>query len=85
MCCKEIIISEWCLICPSWPSVEEIHALLKALVLFHFNCQAEKLQTAFAEALLMMEAALPEVWPENLQSSQTLVRKENTGIKLHTF
>uniref|UniRef100_A0A672GY78 Elongator complex protein 1 n=1 Tax=Salarias fasciatus TaxID=181472 RepID=A0A672GY78_SALFA len=50
---------------------EEVHGLLKALVLFHFDKQAEKLQLAYEDALQMMEAALPEVWPpEGLLSTQ---------------
>ncbi|XP_028272496.1 elongator complex protein 1 isoform X2 [Parambassis ranga] len=48
---------------------EEIHSLLKALVLFQFDKQAEKLQLSYEEALQMMEAAVPEVWPEGLHSS----------------
>ncbi|KAM3867334.1 elongator complex protein 1 [Diretmus argenteus] len=43
---------------------EELHSLLKALVLFQFDGQAEKLQLAYEEALQTMEAALPEVWLE---------------------
>ncbi|XP_074530734.1 elongator complex protein 1 [Halichoeres trimaculatus] len=57
---------------------EEIHSLLKALVLFQFHKQAEKLQLALSEALQMMEAAIPEVWPENLQSSQTPLTGPNS-------
>ncbi|XP_070693015.1 elongator complex protein 1 [Pempheris klunzingeri] len=48
---------------------EEVHNLLKALVLFQFDKQAEKLQLAYGEALQMMEAAVPEVWPEGLQNN----------------
>uniref|UniRef100_A0A8C2WX10 Elongator complex protein 1 n=1 Tax=Cyclopterus lumpus TaxID=8103 RepID=A0A8C2WX10_CYCLU len=40
----------------------EVHGLLKALVLFQFDKQAEKLQPAYEEALQAMEAAVPEVW-----------------------
>lgn len=58
--------------CPSSPA-EEVHSLLKALVLFQFDRQAEKLQLAYEEALQMMEAAVPEVWPEGLQNSQAPV------------
>ncbi|CAJ1059191.1 elongator complex protein 1 [Xyrichtys novacula] len=57
---------------------EEVHSLLKALVLFHFDKQAEKLQQAFSEALQMMEAAVPEVWPESLQSNQTPLTGPNS-------
>ncbi|KAM8909960.1 elongator complex protein 1 isoform 2-T2 [Spinachia spinachia] len=50
---------------------EEVHGLLKALVLFQFDKQAEKLQPAYEEALQMMEAALPEVWLEQNQAPLT--------------
>uniref|UniRef100_A0A3Q3VQI1 Elongator complex protein 1 n=1 Tax=Mola mola TaxID=94237 RepID=A0A3Q3VQI1_MOLML len=49
---------------------EEVHGLLKALVLFQFDKQAQKLQLVYEEGLQMMEAAVPEVWPEPLQNSQ---------------
>lgn len=49
---------------------EEVHNLLKVLVLFQFDKQAEKLQQTYEEALQVMEAAVPEVWPEGLQTSQ---------------
>lgn len=52
---------------------EEVHGLLKALVLFQFDKQAEKLQLAYEEALHMVEVAVPEVWPENLQNTQAPV------------
>ncbi|KAL6117335.1 elp1 [Pungitius sinensis] len=48
---------------------EEVHGLLKALVLFQFDKQAEKLQPAYEEALQMMEAALPEVWLDGPQNN----------------
>lgn len=44
--------------------------LLKALVLFQYHRQAERLQLAFHEALQMMEAAVPEVWPEGPHNGQ---------------
>uniref|UniRef100_A0A8D0CXI8 Elongator complex protein 1 n=1 Tax=Sander lucioperca TaxID=283035 RepID=A0A8D0CXI8_SANLU len=47
-----------------------VHSALKALVLFQFDKQAEKLQLAYDDALQTMEAAVPEVWPEGLQNSQ---------------
>lgn len=50
---------------------EEVHSLLKALVLFEFECHAHKLQQAYEEALTMMEAAVPEVWPEGLNNNHT--------------
>uniref|UniRef100_A0A3B4TU78 Elongator complex protein 1 n=1 Tax=Seriola dumerili TaxID=41447 RepID=A0A3B4TU78_SERDU len=52
---------------------EEVHSLLKALVLFQFDKQAEKLQLAYEEALQMMETAVPEVWLESLQNNQAPV------------
>ena len=52
---------------------EEVHGLLKALVLFHFERQAEKLQQIYEESLQTMEAALPEVWSDG-QNIQTPVR-----------
>ncbi len=52
-----------------------MHSLLKALVLFQFDKQAEKLQLAYEEALHMMEAAVPEVWPEGLQNAQAPVNR----------
>lgn len=56
-------------------SSEEVHCLLKALVLFHFDKQAQKLQLAFGEALQTMEAAVPEVWPEGVQTSHAPVSR----------
>uniref|UniRef100_A0A8C4GK70 Elongator complex protein 1 n=1 Tax=Dicentrarchus labrax TaxID=13489 RepID=A0A8C4GK70_DICLA len=55
-----------------------VHNLLKALVLFQFDKQAEKLQLAYEEALQTMEAAVPEVWPEGLQNSQAPLTGPNT-------
>ena len=52
---------------------EEVHNLLKGLVLFQYDKQAEKLQLGYEEALHTMEAALPEVWPEGLQNNQAPV------------
>ncbi|XP_047441498.1 elongator complex protein 1 [Mugil cephalus] len=57
---------------------EEIHGLLKALVLFQFDRQAEKLQLVYEEALQAMEAAVPEVWPEGLQNSQAPLTGPNS-------
>ncbi|XP_061580732.1 elongator complex protein 1 [Cololabis saira] len=57
---------------------EEIHNLLKALVLFQFDKQAEKLQLAYEEVLQMIEAAGPEVWPEGLQNSQAPLTGPNS-------
>ncbi|XP_041845937.1 elongator complex protein 1 [Melanotaenia boesemani] len=57
---------------------EEMHSLLKALVLFQFDKQAEKLQLVYEEALQMMEAAVPEVWPEDLQNIQAPLTGPNS-------
>uniref|UniRef100_UPI003AAE985C elongator complex protein 1 n=2 Tax=Centroberyx gerrardi TaxID=166262 RepID=UPI003AAE985C len=57
---------------------EEVHSLLKALVLFQFDGQAEKLQLAYEEALQLMEAALTEVWQDGLQQSQAPVTGPNS-------
>lgn len=54
-------------------AAEEVHGLLKALVLFQFDKQAEKLQLAYEEALHMMETSVPEVWPDGLQGNQAPV------------
>ncbi|XP_037833298.1 elongator complex protein 1 isoform X2 [Kryptolebias marmoratus] len=57
---------------------EEIHSLLKALVLFQFDKQAEKLQLAYEETLQAVEAAVPEVWPEGPQSHHAPVTGPNS-------
>ncbi|XP_076005236.1 elongator complex protein 1 [Genypterus blacodes] len=57
---------------------EEVHSLLKTLMLFQFDGQAEKLQLTFEEALQMMVAALPEVWQEGLQRNQAPVTGPNS-------
>lgn len=62
-------------------AAEEVHGLLKALALFQLERQAEKLQQAFEEALQTMEAAVPEVWPEGQQNSQTPVRHHGMGLE----
>ncbi|XP_056137038.1 elongator complex protein 1 isoform X2 [Lampris incognitus] len=57
---------------------EEVHNLLKTLVLFQFDQQAEKLQLAYEEALLLMEAAVPEVWQEGLSQNQAPITGPNS-------
>ncbi|XP_056295683.1 elongator complex protein 1 isoform X1 [Pseudoliparis swirei] len=58
---------------------EEVHGLLKALVLFQFDRQAEKLQPAYEEALQLMEASVPEVWPpEGPQGPQAQLTGPNS-------
>lgn len=53
------------------------------LVLFQFDKQAEKLQLTYDEALQMMEAAVPEVWPEGLQTSQAPVNIVLISLSAH--
>ncbi|KTG41649.1 hypothetical protein cypCar_00026429, partial [Cyprinus carpio] len=50
---------------------EEVHSLLKALVLFQSDGAASSLQRDYGELLQLMETALPEIWTENLQQGQT--------------
>ncbi|XP_033841778.1 elongator complex protein 1 [Periophthalmus magnuspinnatus] len=50
---------------------EEVHGLLKMLVLFEFERQAHRLQEQYAEALSLLEAAVPEVWPNNALNNCT--------------
>ncbi|XP_028315057.1 elongator complex protein 1 isoform X2 [Gouania willdenowi] len=57
---------------------EEIHILLKTLVLFHLDKHAEKLQREYESALQTMEGALPEVWNEGLNSSNTQLTGPNS-------
>lgn len=57
---------------------EEVHSLLKTLVLFQFDKHAEKLQQAYDEALHKMEAAIPEVWPDGLQNNQAPLTGPNS-------
>ncbi|XP_037116007.1 elongator complex protein 1 isoform X2 [Syngnathus acus] len=57
---------------------EEIQALLKALVLFRFDRQADELQLVFQQALHAMEEAVPEVWPQDIQSSHTPLTGPNS-------
>uniref|UniRef100_A0A8C6KL75 Elongator complex protein 1 n=1 Tax=Nothobranchius furzeri TaxID=105023 RepID=A0A8C6KL75_NOTFU len=56
----------------------EIHGLLRALVLFQFDKQAEKLQRVYDEALQMMEGSVLEVWPEGLQNTSAPVTGPNS-------
>uniref|UniRef100_A0A4W5NSL0 IkappaB kinase complex-associated protein n=1 Tax=Hucho hucho TaxID=62062 RepID=A0A4W5NSL0_9TELE len=63
---------------------EEVHSLLKALVLFQFDGQAGRLQHAYGEALQMIEVALPEVWQEGLQQTQAPVRDTHSLTHTHT-
>uniref|UniRef100_A0A8C1VGB2 Elongator complex protein 1 n=1 Tax=Cyprinus carpio TaxID=7962 RepID=A0A8C1VGB2_CYPCA len=57
---------------------EEVHSLLKALVLFQSDGAASSLQRDYGELLQLMETALPEIWTENLQQGQTPVSHTHT-------
>ncbi|XP_053152416.1 elongator complex protein 1 isoform X2 [Hemicordylus capensis] len=48
---------------------DEVHCLLKHLVLFGYDGQAQKLQQALEETLQLMEHTLPEIWSPDLQQS----------------
>lgn len=51
-----------------------------ALALFQLDRTAEKLQQVYEEALQTMEAAVPEVWPDDgQQKSQAPVRTSGNG------
>ncbi|XP_034996299.1 elongator complex protein 1 isoform X1 [Zootoca vivipara] len=45
----------------------EIHSLLKHLILFGYDGQAQELQQAFEETLRLVEQSLLEIWTPNLQ------------------
>ncbi|POI33793.1 hypothetical protein CIB84_002455 [Bambusicola thoracicus] len=47
----------------------DVHVLLKQLVLFGFDEQAEGLQQVLEEVLQLMEASIPEIWTPALQQS----------------
>uniref|UniRef100_A0A8C1FHC5 Elongator complex protein 1 n=1 Tax=Cyprinus carpio carpio TaxID=630221 RepID=A0A8C1FHC5_CYPCA len=57
---------------------EEVHSLLKALVLFQFDGAASSLQRDYGELLQLMETALPEIWTDNLQQGQTPLTGPNS-------
>uniref|UniRef100_A0AAR2IRB3 Elongator complex protein 1 n=1 Tax=Pygocentrus nattereri TaxID=42514 RepID=A0AAR2IRB3_PYGNA len=57
---------------------EEIHSLLKALVLFQFDMLASNLQAHYSELLQLMEKGIPEIWNEGLQQGQTLITGPNS-------
>uniref|UniRef100_A0A8C9ELD2 Elongator complex protein 1 n=1 Tax=Pavo cristatus TaxID=9049 RepID=A0A8C9ELD2_PAVCR len=50
-------------------SVKDVHVLLKQLVLFGFDEQAEGLQQVLEEVLQLMETSIPEIWTPALQQS----------------
>lgn len=55
-------------------SAEEIHSLLKALVLFQFDKLASSLQSDYSELLQLINTGIPEIWHKGIQQSQTPVR-----------
>ncbi|XP_036431639.1 elongator complex protein 1 [Colossoma macropomum] len=57
---------------------EEIHSLLKALVLFQFDTLASSLQADYSELLQLMEKGIPEIWNEGLQQGQTPITGPNS-------
>uniref|UniRef100_H2ZRP6 Elongator complex protein 1 n=1 Tax=Latimeria chalumnae TaxID=7897 RepID=H2ZRP6_LATCH len=48
---------------------EEVHRLLKALVLFAYDAQALELQQALEETLHLMEKSIPEIWNAGSQQA----------------
>ncbi|XP_066523069.1 putative elongator complex protein 1 isoform X2 [Hoplias malabaricus] len=57
---------------------EEIHSLLKALVLFQFDSLATSLQADYSELLQLMEKGIPDIWNEGLQQGQTPITGPNS-------
>ncbi|XP_048826491.1 elongator complex protein 1 [Brienomyrus brachyistius] len=57
---------------------DEVHTLLKALVLFGLDPQARRLQQDYGEVLLLLESSIPAVWPEDLQQSSAPVMGPNS-------
>uniref|UniRef100_A0A4W4HKC3 Elongator complex protein 1 n=1 Tax=Electrophorus electricus TaxID=8005 RepID=A0A4W4HKC3_ELEEL len=56
-------------------STEEIHSLLRALVLFLFDVRASSLQAKYSELLQLIETSIPEIWHEGLQPGPAPVRR----------
>uniref|UniRef100_A0A4W4HIZ7 Elongator complex protein 1 n=1 Tax=Electrophorus electricus TaxID=8005 RepID=A0A4W4HIZ7_ELEEL len=54
---------------------EEIHSLLRALVLFLFDVRASSLQAKYSELLQLIETSIPEIWHEGLQPGPAPVRR----------
>uniref|UniRef100_A0AAY4D1C0 Elongator complex protein 1 n=1 Tax=Denticeps clupeoides TaxID=299321 RepID=A0AAY4D1C0_9TELE len=59
---------------------EEVHSLLEALVLFHYDAQAGALQREYSELLQLMETSVPLIWHEGLQQGHTPVSGEILSI-----
>lgn len=64
---------------------EEVHSLLKTLVLFEFDTLASSLQAEYGDLLQLMEKGIPEIWNEGLHQGQTPVRQRNTQMPLFIF
>ncbi|KAF5903355.1 elongator complex protein 1 [Clarias magur] len=59
---------------------EEIHSLLKALVLFQFDKLASSLQTDYSELLQLIDTGIPQIWHEGIQQSQTPITGPNATV-----
>ncbi|MCI4381664.1 hypothetical protein PGIGA_G00254560 [Pangasianodon gigas] len=57
---------------------EEIHSLLKALVLFQFDKLASSLQSDYSDLLQLIDTGIPEIWHEGIQQSQTPITGPNS-------
>ncbi|XP_069045545.1 elongator complex protein 1 isoform X1 [Lepisosteus oculatus] len=57
---------------------DEVHSLLKVLVLFGYDDRAMKLQQEYEESLQLMDRAIPEIWREGLQQDSTPVLGPNS-------
>ncbi|MEE6520807.1 hypothetical protein FKM82_018747, partial [Ascaphus truei] len=49
----------------------EVHSLLKVLILFEYDAQARRLQQTFDELLQLLETSIPVIWAANIQQSPT--------------
>ncbi|GAA6093027.1 elongator complex protein 1 [Tachysurus ichikawai] len=57
---------------------EEIHGLLKALVLFQFDKLASSLQSDYSELLQLIDRGIPVIWHEGIQQSQAPITGPNS-------
>ncbi|XP_026872147.2 elongator complex protein 1 isoform X2 [Electrophorus electricus] len=57
---------------------EEIHSLLRALVLFLFDVRASSLQAKYSELLQLIETSIPEIWHEGLQPGPAPITGPNS-------
>uniref|UniRef100_A0A4W4HKP5 Elongator complex protein 1 n=1 Tax=Electrophorus electricus TaxID=8005 RepID=A0A4W4HKP5_ELEEL len=58
---------------------EEIHSLLRALVLFLFDVRASSLQAKYSELLQLIETSIPEIWHE-VQAAGVVTRQSDGGL-----